>query len=205
MVYFADALRHNRIVHKFEENICACALCDFTVFQHYSDLRAHVEAVHVDEFRPFTCTLCDFGGNTKSALVKHFQLAHPQGGEDSYPCDFCSTSFATVEAKQRHEIESHPLEITGYCQQCHKKFESKEGLVKHIMLHHSDTGYLGFQEACGKKSLSLVGEDERENGVTNSELVLKPGMATNSVFSAHFLGKTSLICLTGERQINDPS
>ena len=33
MVYFADALRHNRIVHNFEENICACVLCDFAVFQ----------------------------------------------------------------------------------------------------------------------------------------------------------------------------
>ena len=45
--------------------------------QTYKELRDHVECVHADEFKPFTCTMCDFGGNTKSALVKHFQLSHP--------------------------------------------------------------------------------------------------------------------------------
>merc|ERR1719312_720307 len=139
MVYFADALRHNRIVHKFEENICACVLCDFAVFQTYKELRDHVECVHADEFKPFTCTMCDFGGNTKSALVKHFQLSHPLG-EETYPCNFCSTQLGTTEEKERHESDNHPLESSGYCQDCHKKFETKPGLVKHIMLQH-DQGY----------------------------------------------------------------
>ena len=130
------------------------------VFQTYKDLRDHVECVHSDEFKPFTCTICDFGANTKAALVKHFQNSHPAvslvndtpwpsilhaffliaKGEETYQCNFCPSLLGTPDEKEAHETDNHPLESTGYCQDCHKKFESKIGLFRHIQIHH-DKGY----------------------------------------------------------------
>ena len=64
---------------------------------------------------------------------------YPQG-EETYPCNFCPAQLGTTDEKESHESDNHPLESTGYCQDCHKKFETKPGLVKHIMLQH-DQGY----------------------------------------------------------------
>ena len=139
LLRFADILRHNRTVHKFEENICACGLCDNRVFQTYKDLRDHVEKHHSNAYKPIQCTMCDYSCAKKTDMVKHYTAYHPHG-EANFQCSFCNHNFLLEEEKVRHEADTHPMENSGYCQDCCMKFQSKEGLIFHIKTLHENYG-----------------------------------------------------------------
>ena len=171
LVKFADILRHNRVVHNFEENICACGLCDGKVFETYKTLRHHVETQHSEEYKPLQCTKCDFRATKKNDIVKHYLAFHSED-EANFQCLFCELEFGSSEEKETHERDFHPLECQGYCQECKRKMPSKTGLFFHMKTAHKNFTSLGA-DPCLPLTLQPKAEE-----IVIANVPAKPGPQT---------------------------
>ena len=96
-----------------------------------------------------SCPECNFRAAKKNEVVKHFLEFHSGDGSDDghdesggaeetgdVRCPFCPQTFASVDAREGHERDFHPMECLGYCHHCCRRLPSKSALVFHLKTAH---------------------------------------------------------------------
>jgi hypothetical protein len=128
---------------KFEEKVhkfWKCLQC-FNVFNTESSLRDHIRLKHPVIHK---CQFCDKQFDSRWRFKQHMSV-HTQ--EKRYMCEFCGKHFRLKRSLHNH-LFLHNTEGKKFkCQQCEKKFATKERYTIHC-ISHDKASYLC--DVCGK-------------------------------------------------------
>lgn len=83
--------------------------------------------------RPYECTSCGSSFKCLSTLRQH-EVVH---SEKKYSCEVCLRKFSRPE-KVRIHMRVHTGEKPYNCLRCHKKYQQKNDLNRHVKKKHSD-------------------------------------------------------------------
>ncbi|XP_013860273.1 zinc finger protein 878 isoform X2 [Austrofundulus limnaeus] len=140
----------------FPEEDTKCPTCE-KVFEHPNQMKTHLK---LHTFR-YSCIECDKGFMSRSGYDYH-QKIHKKGR--IFKCNQCSKAFPSRYALKQHNLlHDGP---SNFCQICKKNF-SKNGYIRHVLMHKGERNYLCT--TCGKAFLSS-GELQLHNRTHTGEL-----------------------------------
>lgn len=79
---------------------------------------------------PFTCKICSKGFSVRSRLLEHEMRHEDKPVGICFICGFEAKSFAGLRTHKNIHLEN-----SYDCTECDKKFYSKQGLARHVILH----------------------------------------------------------------------
>ena len=97
--------------------------------------------------------LCILHYRTRQALQQHMRT---HTSERPYKCIVCPCTFKTHSAAHRHALVHQPRPKTHGCNQCLKKFTSKQGLVAHSKVHGNEPFVCSLCQKAFKSAGSLA-------------------------------------------------
>jgi len=127
----AFILEASRRIH--ERIHFTCFICETCGKQlpNKSQLSVHLRQ-HTGE-RPYKCTICSSSFKCLSTLRQH-EVVH---SEKKYSCEVCLRKFSRPE-KVRIHMRVHTGEKPYNCSKCHKKYQQKNDLNRHIKKKHHE-------------------------------------------------------------------
>ena len=119
---------HIRLPHK----VVKCRICNKN-FVKDCYLKLHMNGIHNASNKPFLCCHCGQRFNWVRALVAHEET---HGERKALKCDNCDECFTTHKGLRKHQ-KKHEEGFQGRfsCVICHKKFNWRNGLTRHMRLH----------------------------------------------------------------------
>lgn len=135
-------LQAHMAVHTIKERKHKCELCGKS-YKYIRDLRVHFR-IHTGENKFHECTICKklFGRsfNLKSHMALH--------SNEKFKCEFCEQTFMYHRDMANHMAAKHEESKIHQCIVCHKIFDHKYKLSRHIQLHVEEKRCKC--DACGK-------------------------------------------------------
>jgi KRAB domain-containing zinc finger protein len=114
------------------EVVCNCEKCHLT-FQTSVELNCHL-LLCLEKPKNFKCESCDlYNWHSHIALRKHFSEVHRNIRDF---CDICGVSFKSASYLPLHKKVVHGGVKENVCDECGKRFGTKNSLSKHIMGVH---------------------------------------------------------------------
>lgn len=86
------------------------------------------------------CVSCFYIAATECGLKKHIRRNHPELGEETFPCSFCSKTFKRKSDRVVH-TRSHSGERPFACAHCPQRFSQSGTLILHTRRHTGETPF----------------------------------------------------------------
>lgn len=93
----------------------------------------HMKLYHLEE-KPFKCDFCEAKYKTNDNRLIH-QRSHTS--ERPYLCSICGSTFTSLSAKYRHQMQVHTETKRYQCTQCERSFYTPSLLRDHGFSFHS--------------------------------------------------------------------
>ena len=147
----AEGLKnHDKSVHLQTKDF-ACSTCGKTFAQKRH--RDNHEKIHGSE-RPFSCSICEKSFKVKETCSIHEKLCIAK----THICTLCNGRFKDEVSLEDHHLQKHSKEERPYtCQECNKKFKTKDTLKAHMdKIHAKETPFsCSICERAFKRSFDL--------------------------------------------------
>lgn len=125
---FDTLIRHFRHTHQELKPYC-CPRCKGP-YSSEGTLWHHVRNVHSEKPRKFRCSHCDASYDSFGAKTRHEHATHTSS---EFVCTFegCNRAFNFPAHLESHAIQDHPGFRPFGCNECKKRFNSANGLIRH--------------------------------------------------------------------------
>lgn len=130
-----------------QDSLFTCLVCegDETVAGDVRAITAHMRMAH--ELRIYICDVCGQDFRKRNELSAHLD-EHVAAEEGDFQCEVCNRIFSNLRLFRIHRRMHYPQNKAWACDQCGKKYSSRNLLEEHINTHTGLRPYVCGQ--CGK-------------------------------------------------------